>query len=208
MEPLEPSEVGSALAKVAAELPENAARELLAVLRGDLAETAPEATRRIGNLGLLAQMVDANGEIIAPDDYDRLRTARQHAGETWPDRTTLARQWGGWTATNAAALRFWLAGRVSVDRAHARAGGASRRWAQDEVITAIHDYYRRWRQWPYAHQFYEWAALMRRLAPLHGKPIPRLPSYSAIARLWPEERFQGALAEAQRRWDNSGRGDR
>jgi hypothetical protein len=49
---------------------------------------------------------------------------------------------------------------------------------------------------------------MRRLAPLHGKPIPRLPTYSAVKRLWPEERFNGALAEAKRRWDNNGRGAR
>jgi len=199
----EPSEVAMVLADVAASLPDRAGRDLLKLLRNDLAERAAPL-QRIRHLELLAQMVDANAEVPDPnEDYEPLRARRRReAGEEWPHSRTLAKEWGGWLGAVHAAIRYWLEGGARLRPPASSRAAANDHYSRSGVIDAIIAYHRRFQQWPYGHQFYRWGVLERRLAAYHGKPPPRIPSRYPVERLWPDDRFDGALREAKRRLAN------
>lgn len=205
---LEPSEVGMVIAEIAAVLPERAGRDLLKLCRNDLAERTP-ALQRIRHLELLAQMVDRTAEVPTGEEYKRLRERRaSDDGEVWPDRTTLAREWGGWLGAVAAAIRFWLEGGAKLRPPASTRRRSEDHWSGQEVVEAIIADHERWGDWPYGAQFYRWGVLERRLAAYHGATAPRIPSRSPVQRLWPDERFDGALREAKRRLTNEMRGGR
>lgn len=204
----EPTEVGRALAVIAAALPEGAARALLALLRSDLAER-PVALLRIRRLGLLAQMVDATGQVPNGEEYETLRAARARVGESWPDRTALARSYGGWIPAVRAAMRLWGIGGARVRSSPlANRRQATVNYSQQEVIAAIILFFERFGTWPGAQEFYDWGNLERRLAYYKGKPCLRIPTDYPVERLWQDEGFDGAVTEAKRRYHTQGAGAR
>lgn len=76
-----------------------------------------------------------------------------------------------------------------------------------KLIAALVLFQDRFGEWPRIHEFLTWTAAERTTART-GQPDPRLPSGAPLGRLWPEDRYSGALAEAKRRHEAGGAGAR
>lgn len=193
-----PSPVAQALADWVPDLPRQTIIDLRRLLEHDQAVPTP-ALRRNVQLGLLVDLIRDDGEVPAWDAYDRERAERARRGEDWPDRTTLAKAYGGgsggWIAAcKAAANRAFKSGRAS--------GGKTRRQpgpvvSYSQALDALIDAREQCGTWLNQWEFPKWAEVQRQIARGAHKPLPRIPSLKRIRQLF--DSYPAAVAKAKER---------
>lgn len=177
-----PCAVSQAIAELVPALPDQAARDLRALLIIGTALQAP-AVKRTERLGLLLRLLDGEGTIPDSASYALAREKCAEAGEHWPDHSTLCRAYGSWLlAVKAAmALLHGLGRPPSYKRP-----GTSVSYTLIEVIEAV----RACRQalgpwpseddWPTESEYLAYRRFAREAAARAGMPSPRLPCRQTI----------------------------
>jgi hypothetical protein len=188
------------------ELDGAAIAEVERALRGRLTpKTETPAERRARRLGFLARLIEETGSARVPRVvYDEARPDTAPSGQELVDEFRL------WRRACRAAAGVMADGRINRPDGnnHHRTPGArtkTRAYSRDEIVNAVRRCALDTGRKPTANAYERWRAKKVEAAKRHGKPQPRLPDLSTIARTFPHWRQaiaaaaidQGALARAR-----------
>lgn len=135
----EPTLAGWLMLVVARQLPLALSEHLMRML-GELlgAERGPDL--REVRLGLVFELMWRDAAPIDADGYDEERRVRGLLGEDWPNSSTLAGHFGGWTAVQQAALDLYRVGtvaRVSGRGKQAPEDRGADAYSRQEIVDAV-----------------------------------------------------------------------
>jgi hypothetical protein len=178
-------------------VPRHAVADLRRLLGHGLAEP-PAAARRWDSLWLLVALI-AKREGLLPTTTEYEKARREHEAEA-PAASSLVKRYGHWLAALKAAGRLMQlrpAGPAWSERQRYR-----RPYRPREGLVAIACFYHTFDVWPSREEYNEWSGISRRAARSCGAPDPRLPSATAVVRLYGT--FDRALEAAKAMYGDAG----